>query len=253
MSEFEGRVALVAGGGRGVGRASCLELARRGADVALFYRNDAQAAAEVAKAVTDEGRRSLALQLDVADAEAVEKAVHQAVEAMGRLDFVVHSAGANVQWELVRNLDPAAFGDFVKNDLVGFFNVVHFTLRHMNEGGAIVAISSIAAQMCQARNVQGAAAKAGLEALVRVVAREEGQRGIRANAVAIGLTDTDQAKVAYDMWGPETTKRVLKAIPLGRAGKPEEIAGFVAFLLSDKGAYFTGKVLQMDGGQVISG
>jgi len=119
-------------------------------------------------------------------------------------------------------------------------------------GGAIVAISSIAAQMCQARNVQGAAAKAGLEAIVRVVAREEGRHGIRANAVAIGLTDTDMGRVAFAEWGPETTARVIRGIPLRRIGTPEEVARVVCFLAGPDSAYITGKVLQVDGGQIIA-
>ena len=128
------------------------------------------------------------------------------------------------------------------------------TLPHLRKagGGAIVAISSIAAQMCQPRNVQGAAAKAGLEALVRVVAREEGRRGIRANAVAVGLTDTEMGRVAFAEWGPETTERVIRGIPLRRIGTPEEVARVVCFLAGPDGAYITGKVLQVDGGQIIA-
>ena len=106
--------------------------------------------------------------------------------------------------------------------------------------------------MCQSRNVQGAAAKAGLEAMVRVVAREEGRRGIRANALAIGLTDTDMGRVAFAEWGPEVTERVIRGIPLRRIGTPEEVARVVCFLAGPDGAYITGKVLQVDGGQIIA-
>jgi 3-oxoacyl-[acyl-carrier protein] reductase len=115
-----------------------------------------------------------------------------------------------------------------------------------------VAISSIAAQMCQPRNVQGAAAKAGLEAIVRVVAREEGRRGIRANAVAVGLTDTEMGRMALAEWGPETAERVIRGIPLRRIGTPEEVARVVCFLAGPDAAYITGKVLQVDGGQIIA-
>ncbi len=117
----------------------------------------------------------------------------------------------------------------------------------------IVAISSIAAQMCQSSNAQGAAAKAGLEALVRVIAREEGRHGIRANAVAIGLTDTDQTAIAFERWGPQASKKVVAGIPLGRIARPEEIAEVVAFLAGEEGGYITGKVIQVDGGQIIAG
>ena len=92
----------------------------------------------------------------------------------------------------------------------------------------ITAVSSIAVQMCQARNVQGAAAKAGVEAMIRVVAKEEARHGVRANALAIGLTDTDMARVAFDRWGPDTAERIVKGIPLGRIGTPEEVKDKVA-------------------------
>ena len=107
--------------------------------------------------------------------------------------------------------------------------------------------------MCQTRNVQGAAAKAGLEAMIRVVAREEGRHGIRANVVSIGLTDTAQTAQAFERWGPERAAKVVAGIPLGRIAKPEEIADMVSFLASEQGGYITGKVIQVDGGQIIAG
>ena len=133
-------------------------------------------------------------------------------------------------------------------------HAIRAALPHLRSGGggAIVAISAIAAQMCQPRNVQGAAAKAGLEAIVRVVAREEGKRGIRANAVAIGLTDTDMGRAALAQWGPQTSERVVCAIPLRRIGTPEEVARVVCFLAGPDAGYITGKVLQVDGGQIIA-
>ena len=106
--------------------------------------------------------------------------------------------------------------------------------------------------MCQPRNVQGAAAKAGVEAMVRVVAREEAKHGIRANAVAIGLTDTDMGRTAFAQWGPQTSERIVRAIPLRRIGTPEEVARVVCFLAGPDAAYITGKVLQVDGGQIIA-
>src|SRR5258708_1920433 len=111
---------------------------------------------------------------------------------------------------------------------------------------------AVAGEMCQPRNGQGGAAKAGLEAIVRVVAREEGRRGIRANAVAVGLTDTEMGRMALAEWGPETAERVIRGIPLRRIGTPEEVARVVCFLAGPDAAYITGKVLQVDGGQIIA-
>ncbi|HKJ00162.1 MAG TPA: SDR family NAD(P)-dependent oxidoreductase [bacterium] len=255
MRDFSGKVVFVTGGSRGIGRAVCQAFAAAGADVALLYRSRAEQARETCAAIEASGRRALAFQVDVAQAEPVREAVEETLRQWGRLDVMVHAAGAQGVWQPVRQLSPEAWRDYVAVDLNGAFNVVHAALQVMHERqtGVIVAVSSIATQMCQARNSQGAAAKAGVEALIRVVAREEGRSGIRANAVAVGLTDTDMAREALERWGAETAERIVAGIPAGRIGTPEEVANLITFLASEEGAYITGKVLQIDGGQFIGG
>jgi 3-oxoacyl-[acyl-carrier protein] reductase len=255
MTGLAGKKALVTGGSRGVGRAIALEFARQGADVALVYRASDDLARAVAGEITAIGRKAVAIRADLKDASAAALAVERTIAELGGLDILAHSAGAQVEWVAVRDHDPGDWAGFVTNDLIGAFNIIQPAVRHMHgrKSGVVIAISSIAAQMCQARNSEGAAAKAGLEALIRVVAREEGRSGIRANAIAIGLTDTDQARQALEQWGPEATEKIIKAIPLGRMARPEEIAGMAAYLAGEQGAYITGKVIQVDGGQIICG
>ena len=252
--DFVGRKAVVTGGSRGIGRAVCLELAQRGADVAFIYRSRDPEAEATAAQIRALGRRALALKTDLADASGVAAAIDRAAAEFGRLDILVQAAGAMVSWHETAELSTDAWDRYLAVDLSGAFYAIRATLPHLRKagGGAIVAISSIAAQMCQARNVQGAAAKAGLEAMVRVVAREEGRRGIRANAVAVGLTDTEMGRAAFAQWGPDTTERVVRGIPLRRIGTPEEVARIVCFLAGPDAAYITGKVLQVDGGQIIA-
>ena len=255
MGEFSGRAAFVTGGSRGVGRAIALEFAARDASVAVVYKSSRHKADEVVAAIESGGGKGLALEADVGDPDAVAAAFAKATGAFGTIDFLVHSAGAPVEWANVRDQDPKMWGAFIRTDLIGSFNVIHEAVSHMHTRGrgVIVAISSIAAQMCQSRNSQGAAAKAGLEALIRVVAREEGRYGIRANAISIGLTDTEQASEAFESWGEEATQKIISRIPLQRIGRPEEIARMAAYLASEDGSYITGKVIQVDGGQMIAG
>jgi 3-oxoacyl-[acyl-carrier protein] reductase len=253
-SDFQNRKALVTGGSRGIGRAVCIELARRGADVAFIYRSRDVEAEATAAEIRALSRYALALKADIADAPAVAAVVDRAAKELGRVDVLVQAAGAVGAWNETAELPIGEWDRYIAVDLSGAFYAFHATIPYLRSagGGAIVAVSSIAAQMCQPRNVQGAAAKAGLEAMVRVVAREEAKHGIRANAVAIGLTDTDMGRAAFAQWGPQTSERVIRAIPLRRIGTPEEIARVVCFLAGPEAAYITGKVLQVDGGQIIA-
>jgi 3-oxoacyl-[acyl-carrier protein] reductase len=255
MGDFSGRAAFVTGGSRGVGRAIALEFAGRGANVAIVYKSSRESADQVAAEIASHGRRALALQADVGDCDAITRAFAHALDTFGSIDILAHSAGAPVEWKNVRDQDPKTWAAFVRNDLIGAFNIIHAAVRHMHDRGrgVIVAISSIAAQMCQSRNSQGAAAKAGVEALIRVVAREEGRYGIRANVISIGLTDTDQARAAFKSWGDAASQKIIGGIPLGRIARPEEIARMAGYLASEDGSYITGKIIQVDGGQLIAG
>src|SRR5262249_27459966 len=178
---------------------------------------DAEADA-VAAQIRALGRKAVALKADLAQANAVGTAVARAAAELGGLDVVVPAAGAMVAWSETADLPTEEWDRYLAVDLSGAFYVIRAVLPHLRKagGGAIVAVSSIAAQMCQPRNVQGAAAKAGLEAMVRVVAREEARRNIRANAVAIGLTDTDMGRDAFGQRGPETSGLGVRAIALRR-------------------------------------
>lgn len=251
-----GKAAFVAGGSRGIGRAIVLELAQRGADVAFLYRSDTDAAEATAAEARDFGSRILPFRCDIANADDVEAAFADAAGEIGPLSMVVTSAGSTGPTKAVRDLTAQEWADFIAIDLNGTYNVIHNAVRHLREGeggGAVIAISSIASQMVPAKNSCGAAAKAGVEALIRVTAREEARRNIRANAVAVGITDTDIIKPIFEKWGPEATEKVLADIPLQRIGQPGEVAKTVAFLLNEDAAYITGKVIQVDGGQFIGG
>jgi len=162
--ELEGKQALVTGGSRGIGRAVCLELARRGADVAFIYHSRDIEAEATAAEVRALGRVALALKADLADAHGVGVAVDRAAAEFGRLDILVQAAGAMGNWHETAELSIEDWDRYLAVDLSGAFYVIRAGVPHLRKtgGGAIVAISSIAAQMCQARNVQGAAAKAGL-------------------------------------------------------------------------------------------
>jgi 3-oxoacyl-[acyl-carrier protein] reductase len=247
-------IALVTGASGGVGRAVATELARRGYALGLLYRSDRTAAEATADAARALRVQVFVSQCDLRDPQAVEASVTETTRQLGPIDLLAHCAGAYSDWKSVRDLTSQEWTGFLSSDLTGFFHVLSACVRHMHERkrGVIVAVSSIAAQACEAKGAQAAASKAALDALIRVVAKEEGRHGIRANAVAIGLTATGMGADAERHWGEEATRRHLARTPLGRMGRPEEIARTVAFLASDDASYITGKILQVDGGQIIA-
>ncbi len=249
----EKQCAVVVGGSRGIGRAVCLALAAPATTIAIIYRGNVEAAETTARMVAERGATPLLLQADVRDHEGMAKAIERARDQAGSVDTLVHAAGGSSAWKTVRELEHGEWTDIIDIDLNGFFNSVNATLKIMHEQrrGTIVAISSIAARACSPRSAQTAAAKAGLEAMIRVIAREEGRYGIRANAVSVGLTDTDMGQEAVKHWGEAMTKRIIGQAALARMGTPEEVANVVAFLASDKAAYVTGRTVVVDGGQFI--
>ncbi len=249
----ERKNAVVIGGSRGIGRAVCVALAPVSSTVAIVYRGNLEAANAAADMVVEAGAVPLLLQADVCDPSAISAAIMQVHAQAGSIDLVVHAAGGMSAWKAVRDLTHREWIDLIDIDLNGFFNAVSAVLKimHVQRSGSIVAISSIAARACSPHSAQTAAAKAGLEAMIRVIAREEGKYGIRANAVSVGLTDTDMGQDAIRHWGETMTKRIVEQSALGRIGTPEEVARVVAFLASDQASYITGRVLCADGGQFI--
>lgn len=250
-----GNSALIAGGSRGIGRAVAIELARQGADIAIIYRSDERAAEATCRDIAALGRRAFPIRADVSDAAQVKSAFDRLRAEFGSPAMIVHSAGAAAPESHVVEQPPHDFWRFMSADLGGAYNVIHHAVRMLREngGGCIIAMSSIATQMMPSRNSSGAASKAATEAVIKVVAREEARHRIRANAVAIGLTDTDMLRPIFEKWGEAATQKVLAGIPLGRIGQPEEVASLIAYLLDERAVYVTGKVFQIDGGQFIGG
>ncbi len=245
---LDGRVALVTGGSRGIGRAIALELSRRGAAVAVNYHQSRQAAEEVVRQIIAENGRAQAFQADVSDFRQAHELVKNTIEMFGGLDILVNNAGITRD-NLIMMLTEEDW-DIVQNtNLKSTFNCSKAAVRHMirKRYGRIINITSVAGEMGNAGQTNYAASKAGQIGFTKALAREVASRNITVNAIAAGYIDTDiWAKVPEEM-----RQGVLSLIPLGRKGQPEEIAYAVAFLASDQAAYITGQVLGVDGGMAM--
>lgn len=245
MDDFKGKVALVTGGSRGIGRAVAIELAGRGASVVLTYAGNEAAAAEAVKQIVDGGGRARALRLDVADSAACAATVDRIIADEGRLDVLVNNAGIAVDGLLMRFKDED-WDLTMATNLRGAFALTRAAARPMmkQRAGAIVNVSSVVGEMGNAGQAAYAASKAGLLGLTKAVARELGSRNIRVNAVTPGFVATDMTSGL-----PEAAKeKLLAQTALGRLGTAEEIAKVIAFLASDAAAYVTGEVLKVNGG-----
>jgi 3-oxoacyl-[acyl-carrier protein] reductase len=245
VSRLRGRTALVTGGGRGIGRGIVLELAREGADVAVNYRRDRDAAERTADEVRGLGRRAVVLQGDVSDRAAVEAMVASAVEFLGGLDVAVANSGVASRVAPVAELDPAEWRRVLATDLDGAFFTARAAIPHVvARRGVFLFISSIGADAASAGGAPYHVAKAGVNTLTKVLAKEVAAQGVRVNAIAPGLVRSDMGERLLKFYGDV----VLQGVPLGRAGEPSEIGRAAVFLASDDGAWITGKVLRIDGG-----
>jgi len=230
--QLEGKVALVTGASRGIGKSIALLLASRGADIAINYAGNTEAAEKTKAEVEALGRKAILVKTDVADAEACAAMIDEVVKTFGRIDILVNNAGITRDGLLMR-MKEADWDAVLATNLKSVFNCTKAAVKYMMKArsGRIVNISSVVGAMGNAGQANYAAAKAGILGFTKATAKEVAARGITVNAVAPGFIATD---------------------PMGRLGDPEDIAKAVAFLVSDEAAYITGQTLHVNGGMFMN-
>lgn len=242
------QTAIVTGGNRGIGRAVAVRLAKDGMNLVINYRGNSAAAEETERLCRELGAEVLLVQGDVSRAEDCEKLAAQAKEAFGRVDVLVNNAGITRDGLLAR-MTEEDFRAVLDVNLVGPWNMMKAVNRIMMKQryGRIVNLSSVTGLMGNMGQTNYAAAKAGILGMTKSYAREVASRGITVNAVAPGFIDTDMTEAM-----PEGAKdKIVTEIPMGRTGKPEDVAEAVAFLASEQAGYITGEVLRVDGGMAM--
>ena len=249
MFDLTGKVALVTGGGRGLGRAISLALAGQGADVAVNYRGNAEAAAEVVSRIRAMGRVATAIQGDTsAGREACEAIVKAALDEFGKVDILVNNAGITRD-NLMMRMDEEEWESVLDTNLSGPFWMTRAIARPMLKArsGRIINMSSVAGRMGNVGQANYASAKAGLIGLTKSVARELASRGITCNAIAPGLIETE---LTADI--PAAAREfVINSTPLGYIGSVEDVAAAAVYFASDESRYVTGQVLGVDGGMMM--
>lgn len=244
-SELEGKVSLVTGASRGIGRAIALKLSSLGSKVVINYREKEEAANSVVEVIASQGGEAMAIKADVRDGEAVKALVQAVTEKWGKIDILVNNAGINRDTLLLRMSDNA-WDDVINTNLRATYLCTKFALRSMSRQrwGRIINIASIAGIIGNMGQANYSAAKGGIIAFTKSVARESGSLNITANAIAPGFIVTDMT----DKMPQERKDFILKMISLRRFGKPEDVAELAAFLASDRANYITGQVIGIDGG-----
>lgn len=245
---LEGKVALVTGAAKGIGRAIALALAADGATVIVNYNGSRERAETTVAEIKALGADGMAYQCNVADTAAAADMVKEVTKIYGHLDILVNNAGITRD-NLIMKMSEEDFDAVINANLKGCFNTIKAVSRQMlkQRSGRIINISSVSGILGNAGQANYAASKAGIIGLTKTMARELASRGITVNAVAPGFVDTDMTQVLSDSVKEAATAQ----IPLGRFGKPEDIANMVAYLASEKASYITGQVISVDGGMAI--
>jgi 3-oxoacyl-[acyl-carrier protein] reductase len=247
-ARLQGQVAIVTGASRGIGRAAALALAAEGATVVVNYANSSQAADAVVAEIAAMGSQAAALQADVAQADQVEALFNAVMEKFGRIDVLVNNAGIARDTLLLR-MKLEDWQAVIDLNLTGVFLCTRAASKIMlkQRSGRMINITSVVGEMGNPGQANYSAAKAGVIGFTKTVAKELASRGITVNAVAPGFITTD---MTADL---KVGAEILKLIPLGRYGQPEEVAGLIRFLAADPAAaYITGQVINIDGGMVMA-
>jgi len=248
---LEGRVALVTGGGRGIGKAIALGLAEDGADVAVNYRRDTDAARETVAEIEKLGRRGAAFPASIEDYAQCEQMVQQVLEEFGSVDILVNNAGVASRGQAVADTDPAEIDRLLRTHAFGAWACSKLVLPSMREQprGDIVMISSAATVHMAANSAPYNMAKAALEALAMTLAREERRNGIHVNVVAPGLVDTEMGRrLVKGAMGVQDIRTLDQGSAFGHVCAPEEVADAVRFVVSEHASYITGQRIGVDGG-----
>ncbi|TET63880.1 3-oxoacyl-[acyl-carrier-protein] reductase [Candidatus Aerophobetes bacterium] len=241
---LKGKVAIVTGGGQGIGRCIALRLAKEAAKIAIFDLNRQLARAVVEEIVTDEAE-AVFFRVDVSSMEEVKQAVNQTIDKFRHIDILVNNAGINKDKLLLR-MEDEDWGRVLQTNLTGTFNCMKVVLRSMvkNRYGRIVNVSSVVGIRGNVGQANYAASKAGIIGLTKSVAREVARYGVTVNAVAPGFIDTPMTRKL----GEEKRQEFISQIPMGREGTPEEVADAVSYLVREEAAYITGEIVRIDGG-----
>ena len=245
---LNGKIAVVTGASRGIGKAIAMKFAQLGATLVINYNGSAQKAEEVKQSIIADGGRAVIKQCNVADYDACEAFIKEVIDQFGRIDILVNNAGITKDG-LIMRMSEEDFTNVVDVNLKGTFHCIRFASRQMmkQRSGRIINMSSVVGISGNAGQINYAASKAGVIGMTKSAAKELASRGITVNAIAPGYIETDMTTVLSDKVKEET----MKQIPLGRLGQTGDIAAAAAFLASDEAGYITGQVLAVDGGMAI--